>query len=48
MTPAQYVTVQAKTSLVHTSDFVDLKAHKIFLDSSTKLKLSAMMKGSMD
>ena len=44
----KFVTVQAKTSLVHTSDFVNLKTHKIFLDSSTKLEISAMIEECMD
>ena len=40
----QYVTVRAKTSLVHTSDFAWLMTCKIFLEYYTRLKLSAMIK----
>ena len=38
-----YVTVWVKTSLVHTSNFVQLKIHIIFLECYTLLKFSAMI-----
>ena len=38
-----YVTVRAKTSLVHTSDFAKLMVHKILLECYTKFKFSAMI-----
>ena len=39
-----YVTVQVKTSLVHTSDFPKLMVHKILLECHRELKFSVMIK----